>query len=126
MWQFVCVARPSPRPEPEKTAGSRMRASPAEAALVFLACCAGALAATAAEQPYAWAQGGARMTSPPQQHVGVIGSGFAGLTAACELRKLGYEVTVFEKNAVTGGRARELKAKGGFTFDMGPSWCAHS
>lgn len=51
----------------------------------------------------------------------VIGSGFAGLSAACFLAKAGYTVTVLEKNEQPGGRARQLKAQG-FTFDMGPSW----
>ena len=51
----------------------------------------------------------------------VIGAGFAGLSAACHLAKQGFQVTVLEKNAVPGGRARQLKAEG-FTFDMGPSW----
>jgi len=51
----------------------------------------------------------------------VIGAGFAGLAAATSLAKEGYEVTLLEKNAQTGGRARKFKAEG-FTFDMGPSW----
>lgn len=51
----------------------------------------------------------------------VIGSGFAGLSAACFLAKAGYKVTVLEKNEQPGGRARQFKAQG-FTFDMGPSW----
>jgi phytoene desaturase len=51
----------------------------------------------------------------------VIGSGFAGLSAACFLAKAGYHVTVLEKNEQAGGRARQLK-QDGFTFDMGPSW----
>jgi len=51
----------------------------------------------------------------------VIGSGFAGLSAASFLARAGWEVTVLEKNAAPGGRARILKAEG-FTFDMGPSW----
>lgn len=51
----------------------------------------------------------------------VIGSGFAGLSAACFLAKAGYNVTVLEKNEQAGGRARQLKEQG-FTFDMGPSW----
>ncbi len=37
------------------------------------------------------------------------------------MAKAGWEVTVLEKHATPGGRARQLKA-GGFTFDMGPSW----
>ena len=51
----------------------------------------------------------------------VIGSGFAGLSAASFLAKEGWEVIVIEKNATPGGRARQLKDSG-FTFDMGPSF----
>ncbi len=51
----------------------------------------------------------------------VIGSGFAGLAAATQLADQGYDVTVLEKNATPGGRARVFEAEG-FTFDMGPSW----
>ena len=51
----------------------------------------------------------------------VIGSGFAGLSAASFLAREGYDVTVLEKNDQLGGRARSWK-KDGFTFDMGPSW----
>ena len=51
----------------------------------------------------------------------IIGSGFAGLSAAAFMAKAGWEVTVLEKNATPGGRARLLLADG-FTFDMGPSW----
>ncbi len=53
--------------------------------------------------------------------VSIIGSGFASLAAASYLAKDGYDVSVYEKNADLGGRARQLK-KDGFTFDMGPSW----
>lgn len=53
--------------------------------------------------------------------VAVIGSGFAGLSAACFLARDGFDVTVFEKNARAGGRASVFEADG-FTFDMGPSW----
>ena len=72
----------------------------------------------------------------------VIGSGFAGLSAATHLAAKGYDVTVLEKNDCAGGRARvfttnidtteeiAVTASGarqegaakGFTFDMGPSW----
>lgn len=51
----------------------------------------------------------------------VIGSGFAGLSAACALAQQGYKVTVLEKNESPGGRASKFEADG-FTFDMGPSW----
>jgi phytoene desaturase len=51
----------------------------------------------------------------------IIGSGFAGLSAASFMAKAGWEVTVLEKQSTPGGRARQLKAEG-FTFDMGPSW----
>jgi phytoene desaturase len=53
--------------------------------------------------------------------IAVIGGGFAGLSAACELANAGCKVTLFEKNETTGGRARSF-AHSGFTFDMGPSW----
>ena len=53
--------------------------------------------------------------------VGIIGSGFSSLSAACHLSKLGYEVHIFEKNESPGGRARQLRASG-YSFDMGPSW----
>ncbi len=51
----------------------------------------------------------------------VIGSGFAGLSAATNLADAGFRVTVLEKNASAGGRARQF-SEGGFVFDMGPSW----
>ena len=51
----------------------------------------------------------------------IIGSGFAGLSAACFMAKAGWQVTVLEKQATPGGRARQLK-EAGFIFDMGPSW----
>ncbi len=51
----------------------------------------------------------------------IIGSGFAGLSAASFMAKAGWQVTVLEKHNQPGGRARKLQAEG-FTFDMGPSW----
>lgn len=56
----------------------------------------------------------------PKQVI-VIGSGFAGLSAACNLAADGFRVTVLEKNSVPGGRARKFE-QDGFMFDMGPSW----
>lgn len=51
----------------------------------------------------------------------VIGSGFAGMSAAINLAHKGFDVTVLEKNNTIGGRARQF-TESGFTFDMGPSW----
>jgi phytoene desaturase len=56
-----------------------------------------------------------------KKDIKIIGSGFSSLAAACYLAQKGHEVTVYEKNATIGGRARQFK-KDGFTFDMGPSW----
>jgi phytoene desaturase len=58
----------------------------------------------------------------PIKNVAVIGSGFAGLSAACYLAKAGYRVDVYEKNEQCGGRARQLTTGNGYIFDMGPSW----
>lgn len=54
--------------------------------------------------------------------IAVIGAGFSGLSATAYLSLKGYEVHVFEKNESAGGRARQLKTKEGYVFDMGPSW----
>jgi phytoene desaturase len=53
--------------------------------------------------------------------IAVIGSGFAGLAAATSLAQAGMDVTVYEKNSSSGGRARKFEEKG-YVFDMGPSW----
>ncbi|PZO24707.1 MAG: phytoene desaturase [Flavobacteriaceae bacterium] len=55
------------------------------------------------------------------KNIKIIGSGFSALAASCYLAKQGHCVTIYEKNATTGGRARQL-IKDGFTFDMGPTW----
>ena len=51
----------------------------------------------------------------------IIGSGFAGISAASFMAKAGWQVTVVEKQSMPGGRARKF-TQDGFTFDMGPSW----
>lgn len=56
-----------------------------------------------------------------KKRINIIGAGFAGLSAAASLSHKGFEVKVFEKNDMAGGRARVLEEKG-FRFDMGPTW----
>lgn len=53
-------------------------------------------------------------------HIAVIGSGLAGLAAACTLAARGHQVEVFEKNSWLGGKAAQLQ-EAGFRFDMGPT-----
>jgi phytoene desaturase len=55
------------------------------------------------------------------KQIAIIGSGFSSLAAACYLAKDGHSVSIYEKNSTVGGRARRL-IKGGFTFDIGPTW----
>jgi len=46
---------------------------------------------------------------PPKQRdkIAIVGSGPAGLTAACELIRMGYQVTVFQSSSELGGMLRE-------------------
>jgi len=55
------------------------------------------------------------MTDP----VIVLGAGFAGLTAAVELKRQGVPVIVLEAAPVIGGLARSHKDEDGFTMDIG-------
>ena len=57
-----------------------------------------------------------------RKRLAIIGSGFSGLSAAAYAARDGYEVHVFEKHEIPGGRARQFHTDNGFTFDMGPSW----
>ena len=50
----------------------------------------------------------------------VVGSGFGGIAAALRMRAKGYEVTLLEKQADLGGRARVF-TQDGFTYDAGPT-----
>ncbi|MEQ1829116.1 MAG: phytoene desaturase family protein [Pirellula sp.] len=52
--------------------------------------------------------------------VGVIGSGLAGLAAACTLAARGHQVTLLEKNEWLGGKAA-VHHEAGYRFDMGPT-----
>jgi protoporphyrinogen oxidase len=65
--------------------------------------------------------------------VAVVGAGIAGLTAALELAKRGYQVTVYEESDTIGGNlsSREHKLEGGGSVfhdvypHMFPSWYAN-
>jgi phytoene desaturase len=52
--------------------------------------------------------------------VTVVGGGLGSLTGAIRLAKLGYQVSLFEKNANLGGKINEYR-QDGYQFDMGPS-----
>lgn len=52
--------------------------------------------------------------------VAVIGGGLGGLSAAVHLACDGHDVTLFEKNAMLGGKASRYESQG-FSFDTGPS-----
>lgn len=52
--------------------------------------------------------------------IAVIGSGLAGLAAACTLAARRYKVVLFEKNDWLGGKAAVLQ-QDGYRFDMGPT-----
>ncbi len=65
--------------------------------------------------------------------VAILGGGVAGMSAAHELAERGFEVEVFERRAVAGGKARSIPARGrniaglpgehGFRFF--PGWYRH-
>lgn len=52
--------------------------------------------------------------------IGIIGAGVAGMAAAIRLASRGHSVTVFEADALPGGKLSEI-AIGGYRFDAGPS-----
>ncbi|WP_422748830.1 flavin monoamine oxidase family protein [Mycobacterium sp. WMMD1722] len=65
------------------------------------------------------------MSAPAEAEVAVVGAGFAGLTAARELHRLGRDVVVFEGRARVGGRSYTGEVAGvpvdlGATF-VGPT-----
>jgi phytoene desaturase len=57
----------------------------------------------------------------PQKHIAIIGAGPGGLTAGMILARRGYKVSIFEKEAVVGGRNAPI-AMNGYTFDTGPTF----
>jgi uncharacterized protein with NAD-binding domain and iron-sulfur cluster len=46
------------------------------------------------------------------RHVAIIGAGIAGLTAAYDLARAGYQVSVFESGSEVGGLAAGFRAAG--------------
>jgi len=53
-------------------------------------------------------------------HALIIGAGVAGLASAIRLASMGWQVTVFEKNAYPGGKLSAFDDNG-YRFDAGPS-----
>lgn len=50
----------------------------------------------------------------------VIGAGVAGMASAIRLQQAGYEVELFEKEGMPGGKMHRIE-KDGFKFDLGPT-----
>lgn len=55
-----------------------------------------------------------------RRRVVVVGAGIGGLSAAVDLGASGFDVTLFERASVPGGKMREL-APGGVAVDSGPT-----
>lgn len=58
--------------------------------------------------------------SDKQKKVIVIGAGVAGLASAVRLQNEGYQVELFEKEGIPGGKMHVVE-KDGFRFDLGPT-----
>lgn len=50
----------------------------------------------------------------------VIGAGIGGLSAAIRLQHAGYEVEIYEKEGMTGGKMHRIEMQG-HSFDVGPT-----
>ncbi|MBM4214426.1 MAG: phytoene desaturase [Gammaproteobacteria bacterium] len=53
-------------------------------------------------------------------HIAVVGAGMGGLSAAADLARRGYRVSVFEKETSPGGKLRQVEV-GAATIDAGPT-----
>jgi phytoene desaturase len=60
------------------------------------------------------------LAGPDSPRVVVVGAGFGGLAAAIRLLVRGYRVTIVDRLAEAGGRARVFRDQG-YTFDAGPT-----
>src|SRR5258706_6930866 len=93
---------------------------------VAIAACAAALLLSGqnagAPQPVPRPLGGATCSdSSTRYDVVVIGAGLSGLTAAKELRRLGYSVLILEANDRIGGRGYTADISG-VPIDYGGAW----
>lgn len=61
------------------------------------------------------------MSDQKKKKILVVGAGPGGLSVAMILAHRGFDVHVFEKAPIVGGRNGEIK-KDGFTFDIGPTF----
>ncbi len=50
----------------------------------------------------------------------IVGAGIGGMCTAARLLKEGYQVSIYEKEPLVGGRANRIK-QDGYTFDTGPT-----
>jgi acyl-CoA synthetase (AMP-forming)/AMP-acid ligase II/surfactin synthase thioesterase subunit len=65
-----------------------------------------------------------RPPSPPSpRRVCVVGGGASGLTAARELERRGYQVTVFERAATPAGKCASVQIEGDW-YDLGGHFCS--
>ncbi|WJY27127.1 phytoene desaturase family protein [Sporosarcina trichiuri] len=55
-----------------------------------------------------------------RKSVTVIGAGVAGLASACRLQHAGYDVTLYEKESLPGGKMHRIR-QDGYQFDLGPT-----
>src|SRR3954468_13233645 len=60
------------------------------------------------------------MATPGPKSIAVVGGGLTGLTAAWRLHRAGHRVSVFEKNADTGGSIISLE-RDGWLVEGGPN-----
>ncbi|KAI0595394.1 hypothetical protein F4775DRAFT_569526 [Biscogniauxia sp. FL1348] len=64
-----------------------------------------------------------RARSPGRKpHIGVVGSGLAGLRCADVLLQHGFQVTLIEGRNRLGGRVHQAKLPSGHLVDVGPNW----